>query len=440
MVHFISAVILSAAITPQAPPARPNIVLIVADDLGYGDLGSYGARDIRTPNIDRLAREGVRLTDYYANASVCTPTRAALITGRYQQRVGLERPLDTGVGLTEGLPVTGRSLPQLLKNAGYATGLVGKWHLGFKPEYHPNRHGFEYFWGYLAGYIDWYTHVRGDGEADLWENTTPATSADYFEHDVTARAIRFLGDHARQPFFLEVAYGWPHWPFQSPHRASVAVRRNNSMFQQPADPNPPSRKDYAEIVEDGDREIGRILEALDRDGLTRNTLVVFISDNGGEWLSRNEPFYHRKDTLWEGGIRVPAILRWPAALPKGKTSAQVAITMDLTATLLNAAGADSRGADLEGIDLLPLLTGAAPPKQRTLFWRIATAGRQQRAVRDGGWKVLLDDSQQMLFDVVHDPGERRDLAAAHPDVVARLKSRIEEWEKTVDAEAAVLKR
>ena len=443
MTRSLLAAALAVALgQPSTPPPRPNVILIVADDLGYGDLGSYGALDIKTPSLDTLAHDGVRLTDYYANAPVCTPTRAALITGRYQQRVLLERPLDTnaGAGLEQGLPVTGRSLPQLLKNAGYTTALIGKWHLGFKAEYHPNRHGFDYFWGYLAGYIDWYTHVRGDGEPDLWENDRAVAFDGYFEHEVTNRAVRFITDRGRDPFFLEVAYGWPHWPFQSPHHPSVAVRKNNSMFQQPADPNPPSRKDYVDIVEDADQGVGRILDAIDRQRLTPNTLVIFISDNGGEWLSRNAPYFHRKDTLWEGGIRVPAILRWPGVLPSATTSNQVAITMDLTATILNAAGADLRNARLEGVDLLPLLSGRTPRMERTLFWRIAMKDRQQRAVRSGNWKLLLDGGLQMLFDVAEDPGERDDRAAAHPDIVAKLKPMIEAWEKDVDEEAATLSK
>ena len=438
--------VVSVAIAQQpARPSRPNIVLIVADDLGYGDLGSYGAPDTKTPNLDRLAREGVRLTDYYANAPVCTPTRAALISGRYQQRVMLERPLETNsstpaTGLEIGLPVTGRSLPQLLKNAGYATALVGKWHLGFKPQFQPNAHGFTYFWGYLAGYIDWYTHVRGDGEADLWENGKPVTLDGYFDHELTNRAVGFIKDHARSPFFIEVAMGAPHWPFQSPHHPSVAVRKNNSMFQQAADPNPPTRSDYVAIVEDADASIGRILEAIEQQGIAQNTIVIYISDNGGEWLSRNAPFFHRKDTLWEGGVRVPAILRWPGVLPSGRTSSQVAITMDLTATMLRAAGADTRDARLEGIDLVPLLNGTSPPLERTLFWRVSMATRQQRSVRSGDWKLLLDGTIQMLFDVRRDPGERNDLAAQRPDIVQTLKPQIEAWEKDVDGEAAAQKR
>jgi arylsulfatase A-like enzyme len=435
----------TSAHQPGVPSTTPNVLLIVADDLGYGDLSSYGAPDIKTPHLDRLAHEGVRLTDYYANAPVCTPTRAALMTGRYQQRVLLERPLtnnaaEASTGLDIGLPATGRSLPQLLKNAGYATGLIGKWHLGYKPEYRPARHGFDYFFGYLAGYIDWYTHVRGDGEPDLWENDRPVAVAGYLETEVTRRAIGFINDHARGPFFLEVALGSPHWPFQSPYHPSEAIRRNNSMVQQPADPTPtpPTRADYASIVEEADANIGRILAALEKSGAARNTVVVFISDNGGEWLSRNAPFFHRKDTLWEGGVRVPGILRWPGQLPAGKVSSQVAITMDLTRTILGAAGANVQGARLEGVDLLPLLKGTAPAIDRTLFWRAVYPGRQQRSVRSGRWKMLLDGSSQLLFDITRDPGERNDLAAKHPDVVSKLKTQIEAWEKDVDTEAAAL--
>jgi len=441
------AIVIGPALDQRAAvPDRPNVVLIVADDLGYGDLSSYGAPDTRTPHLDRLAREGVRLTQFYANAPVCTPTRAALITGRYQQRVLLERPLETNAetphtGLDVGLPVTGRSLPQLLKNAGYATGLIGKWHLGFKPEFHPKRHGFDYFWGFLAGYVDWYSHVRGDGQSDLWENTTAIQHKGYLGHELTNRAVTFISEHASRPFFLEVTYGAPHWPFQSPHRASTAVRRNGSMLQSPADANPPSRKDYAEIVEDLDAGIGRILETLQAGGLAEKTLVIFTSDNGGEWLSRNAPFFHRKDTVWEGGIRVPAIVRWTDTVPAGRTLAQVAITMDLTATIVGLAGGATANSAFEGIDLMPFLRANAPPVERTLFWRVGKAPGQQRAVRSGDRKLMLDGSKQLLFDVSRDPGERDDLAAQHPDRVRLLKGLIETWEKDVDADqSAVVSR
>ncbi len=326
--------------------------------------------------------------------------------------------------------------PNSCNNSGYATGLIGKWHLGFRPEFHPNRHGFEYFWGYLAGYVDWYHHVRGDGAADLWENTTAVQYSGYLGHEITNRAVTFVNGHADRPFFLEVSYGAPHWPFQSPTRPSTARRTNDSMLQSPADPDPPTRRDYAAIVEDLDEGIGRILAALESKGIASRTLVIFTSDNGGEWLSRNAPFFHRKDTVWEGGIRVPAILRWPSRLPAGQTRSQVGITMDLTATIAALAGVSTADQQFEGIDLIPVLRGTTKPVERTLFWRVTTTTRQQRAVRSGDWKLLLDDSQQLLFDVGRDAGERDDLAARHPDRVQKLKAQLEAWEKDVDAEAA----
>jgi arylsulfatase A-like enzyme len=418
-----------AAAQPAAP--RPNVVLVIADDLGYGDLGSYGAPDIATPHLDRLAREGVRLTDFYANAPVCTPTRAALITGRYQQRVLLERPLTDGA--SQGLPVTGRSLPQLLKSAGYATALVGKWHLGERPEFHPNRHGFDYFFGYLGGFIDWYTHTGGDGQHDLWENGARVHHAGYFQHEVTRRTVEFVRQNSSRPFFVEVAYGAPHWPFQSPRRASIA--RDNARLLRASDTEAPTRDDYAEIVEDVDAGVGQILAELDRLGIAGRTLVIFMSDNGGEWLSRNAPLFHRKDRLWEGGIRVPALFRWPAMLPAGATSRQPGMTMDVTATLLAAAGADVSGLRLDGIDLLPVLRGDAPERPRALFWRNSAAGSTQRAVRQGDWKLLVDGPQEFLFNLRDDIGERNDLAAANADRVRSLKALLDAWERDADAEA-----
>jgi arylsulfatase A-like enzyme len=337
--------------------------------------------------------------------------------------------------------VTGASLPALLKKKGYATGLVGKWHLGFKPEFGPNAHGFDEFFGLLSGAVDYYTHRRGDGTHDLFDNTTPVEVPGYLTDEITQRAVSFVDRHAAQPFFLEVAYNAPHWPFQPPGRApsdrNVALRPgeigNLRLYQGPDDPTPATRQDYVRMLERADEGIGSILASLDRHGLSRNTLVVFTSDNGGEWLSRNAPLSHRKSTLWEGGIRVPLVLRWPARLPAGKTSEQVAITMDLTATILAAAGAGTPpGHRPEGIDLIPILRGDSALADRQLFWRIARPNFQQRAVRAGRWKLLFDSGQFLLFDLRADPGEKRDLTAQHPDLVVKLKKLFEAWEKDVD--------
>jgi arylsulfatase A-like enzyme len=424
-------VFLLSALTASAQ-SRPNIVLIVMDDVGYGDYGSYGAPDIRTPNVDRLAREGARFTDFYA-APACTPTRAMLITGRYQQRVGLEWPLPSPPADGRGLPATGYTLPQLLKNSGYATGLVGKWHLGYRTEFQPNAHGFDYFWGFLSGLVDYYQHTDQRGEHDLFENGKPVHVDGYMTDLITDRSVAFIERNAKQPFFLEVSYNAAHWPFQVPDKPSVAP--GNSRFVQPHEENTSTRADYVAILERADQGVGQIMAALEKLGLSRNTLVMFTNDNGGEWLSRNAPLFHRKKTLWEGGIRVPLIMTWPGRIPAGRTESQVGVTMDLTATILAAAGVTAPAeARLEGMNLLPILEGRTPPLERTLFWRV-TQGRQQRAVRHGQWKLLVDGADVMLFDLATDIGERNDLAQVRPDIARRLRPLIGQWEKDVDSEA-----
>lgn len=426
-----------ASLAQPSPVTRPNVLLIIADDMGYGDIGAYGATDTRTPHLDRLAAEGVRLTDFYANAPVCTPTRAALMTGRYQQRLMLERPLaSVGPDLDAVLPVTGRSLPQVMKDAGYRTALIGKWHLGYRPEAGPRAHGFDHFWGFLSGYLDWYTHVRGDGQHDVWENETPVHVDGYFHHETTRRAQAELDRSVAEgrPFFLEVAYGAPHWPFQSPSVPSVAERRNNSMTPDPSDPAAATRREYVAIMEDFDAEIGRLLERLRHHGIERDTLVIFMSDNGGEWLSRNSPLFHRKDTVWEGGVRVPAIFRWPARLPRGRVSGQVGITMDVSASVVAAAGVVRSDLGFEGLDLVDLLASGRAV-ERELLWRVIRPNVQQRAVRAGDFKYVEDGGQRFLFNVRTDPGERADLTSRDPARVRALRERIAAWEADVDGEA-----
>jgi arylsulfatase A-like enzyme len=432
---LLALVLAAAAIPARAQePSRPNVVLIVMDDVGYGDYGSYGAPDVKTPNIDSLARNGTRLTDFYAAPS-CSPTRAALISGRYQQRFRIEVPLgNAATAGDQGLRPTGYSLPQLLKNNGYRTALIGKWHLGYTRELSPGAHGFEYFFGLKSGLIDYYQHTDQGGQHDLFENDTPAHVTGYSTDLFTQRSVKFIEDNAGSPFFLEVAYNAAHWPFQVPDQPSVAP--NNARFVQPQDDPTSTRQDYVKILERADQGVGQILAALERRGLTRDTLVIFTNDNGGEWLSRNAPLFHRKQTIWEGGIRVPAILKWPGRIPAGQTSAQVGIIMDLTATILAATGSPVPAeARLEGVDLLPLLQRRQPRLERTLFFRYTLPVRRQRAVRQGDWKLMVDGANSMLFNLAADPGERNDLSSQRADIVRRLFPLIAKWEQEVDAEA-----
>jgi arylsulfatase A-like enzyme len=430
----LAAITVASGTASGQTAVRPNIVLIVTDDVGYGDIGSYGAPDIKTPNLDRLAREGVRFSDFYA-APTCSPTRASLITGRYYQRVRIERPLPSaGPAGDQGLRPTGRSLPALLKTAGYATGLIGKWHLGYKPELSPNAHGFDSFYGFKSGLIDYYQHTSQDGLHDFFENDQPAHPTGYSTDLFTDRAVRFINEHASGPFFLEVAYNAAHWPFQIPDHPSVAP--DNARFVQPMDDHTSTRADYVAILERADQGVGKILAALAARGLDRQTLVVFMNDNGGEWLSRNAPLFHRKDSVWEGGVRVPAIMRWPGRIPAGKVSPQVGIVMDVTATLLAAGGvAVPAEARLDGMNLLPIVEGREAPVERTLYFRNTTGGRQQRAIRKGNWKLLVDGPNTFVYDLSKDIGERNDLASARSDLARTLRPLLAAWEKEVDADA-----
>ena len=434
-----TAALFAPSLPAQTNSQKPNVVLIITDDVGYGDFGSYGAPDVKTPNIDRLARQGVRLTNFYANATLCTPTRAGLITGRYQQRAALEQALGgaSTPSFELGLRATGRSLPRLLKNNGYATALIGKWHLGYKPEFSPLAHGFDYYWGFKSGYVDYYTHTDGAGRPDLFEGDSAVTATGYMTDLITERSLTFLRN-VRQPFFLEVAYSAAHWPYQPPDRPSKA--RNNAAHLLPHDSATSTRADYIAMLERADQGVGRILEQLEQLRLTQNTIVIFTNDNGGEWLSRNTPLFHRKWTLWEGGIRVPAIVRWPGHIPAGRVSHQVGITMDLTASILAATNSTvPTDARLEGMNIFPILEGRAAQAERTLFWRTAVGGFQQRAVRSGNWKLLVDGNAVLLFDLQNDIGERNDLAARRPDIAQRLRRLLADWERDVNEEAARLR-
>ena len=420
----------------SADPARPNVVLIMTDDMGWADIGSYGAPDIRTPNIDSLARDGVKLTDFYSNGVLCTPTRAGLMSGRYQQRYGLEiaLPNEGAPEADRGLPATGRTLPRLLKNNGYATALVGKWHLGYKAEYSPSAHGFDYFFGLKSGYHDYYTHHSGNGKPDLWENDRPIEATGYMTDLITERAVKFIEQTAGRPFFIDVAFNAPHWPYQVPDKPSVAP--DNGRHVMPGDPTTSTRADYVAMVERVDRGVGEVLRALERRGVANSTIVIFTNDNGGEWLANNAPLFNRKLTVWEGGIRVPALIRWPGRIPAGKASDQIGITMDLTASILAATGtavpADAR---LEGVNLMPILEGRAPEVERTLFWRTTTGNRSQKAVRRGDWKVVIDGTHTFVFNVRTDISERQDLASRRQDIAQKLQPLLADWERDVDAEA-----
>ncbi len=409
---------------------RPNIVFILADDLGFGDVSCYGRPDFKTPAIDRLAAQGLRFQQAYANAAVCTASRVALITGRYQYRlrIGLEEPL-AYVTSREGLPSDHPTLPSLLKRVGYRTMLIGKWHLGFPPNYGPLKSGYDHFYGFHGGATDYFRHGVGTRD-DFWADDTPIHQDGYFTDLLGQRAVDAIAEYARTPapFLISLHFNAPHWPWEGPGDEKESKRLRDGKHPL-AHWEGGSQKTYREIIEAMDRQIGRVVAALDQHHLRENTIVIFTSDNGGERFSYTWPFTGRKTELLEGGLRIPAIVSWPARIQPGQVSQQVMVTMDWLPTLLAAAGTTpDPNYPSDGINLLPLLTAVAPvPRQ--LFWRYKA--NAQQAVRDGDLKYLKVNENTFLFDVVADPLERANLKTLRKDDYLRMSRAWFDWQATM---------
>jgi len=410
---------------------RPNILFILVDDMGYADLSCYGRTDYQTPAIDGLARQGLRFTQAYANSAVCSATRTALITGRYQTRlpVGLEEPL----GARDlGLPPEHPTLPSLLRKQGYSTTLVGKWHLGSLPKYGPQQSGYDHFWGIRGGGVDYFTHkIRG--QLDLWDDGNKVEQEGYLTDLLADRALRVIDEQAKsnRPFFLSLHFNAPHWPWEGPNDQAEAQRldaRKDPFAIAHFDGG--SMKTYAEMVTHLDRRIGTILARLDELGLTDDTIVVFTSDNGGERFSNTWPLTGRKTELLEGGLRVPAIVRWPGHAPAGSTSDQPIMSMDWLPTLLAAAGgAPDPAYPSDGIDLTPFVANPALQQERTLCWRYKNL--DQQACRKGQWKYLKILENSFLFNLAEDPTERGNLKDRFPEKFAELKAAYDAWNATM---------
>jgi arylsulfatase A-like enzyme len=406
-------------------PKQPNIVFIMADDLGYADVGCYGRPELHTPNIDRIAARGARLTQGYANSAVCSATRLALITGRYQYRLplGLEEPL---AGKTDvGLPPDHPTLPSLLRRAGYATALVGKWHLGVLPKFSPLKSGYDSFFGIRSGVADYYSHLNARQQHDLWEGDEPVTRNGYMTDLLGERAVDTIDHFAKhdQQFFLSLHFNAPHWPWEAPGDRAESDRLRGSNLRHF---DGGTQHIYHRMIEAMDLQIGRVLQALDANDLTDNTVVIFTSDNGGERFSDTWPFTGIKTELLEGGLRVPTLICWPERIPAGQLNTQVAITMDWFPTLLEAARATADPAyPPDGISLLPMLTRESAPVVRKLFWRYKT--NTQRAVRDGDFKYLKIRDNTYLFHVVADPRERANLWDRRRDITDQLVADWNAW-------------
>lgn len=436
---FVAGIATALGLLAGSPP---NVVLILADDLGYGDLGSYGATDVNTPHLDQLAREGVRFTQFYSNGTECSPTRTSLFSGQYQQRIGgLECAIGVGnVGRYDdairlaargqlGLPVEDNVLVRGFQERGYESTLFGKWHLGYEDHFTPRRHGFTKWFGVIGGNSDYFHYVEEDGFYALQQDDQTIQAEGYLTDLITERALAYLDSRpGEQPFFLFLPYTTPHTPIQGP----------NDYHPDPVERavwNKGTREGYVEMVDSLDDSVGQILTRIDELGLANDTLVIFKSDNGGTRLARNAPFSGGKGTAWEGGIRVPCIVKWPGHLPAGQDHSQVGITMDLTRSLLRIMGDSATPLPPDGIDILAHVEADEPNFDRTLFWRGKRGDRIWRAVRDGNLKYLSltrDDSfREHIFDLAEDPSEKSDLLPDHPDKAAHLRGLLSAWEQEV---------
>jgi len=452
--------IFGGALVPsvEAASGRPNIVILLADDLGWNDVGYHGA-PIETPNIDRLAREGVELDRFYSQP-ICTPTRSALMTGRSPLRSGLvfgvARPWDYF-----GLPRSEHLLSETLQAAGYQTGIVGKWHLGHGHVLHtPNQRGFDHFYGHLLGALDYYEHSRFGGID--WQRNGETIREEGYSTDLLAEeAARLIRDRdPKRPLFLYVPFNAPHSPMQAPeelvehyselssepnlraHEAfieSVALRlgipaEEAAGILDPSGSAP--RSVFAAMVHRLDLAIGKILLALDEAGIADDTIVLFFSDNGGHISlgASNEPLRGEKSTVFEGGIRVPASIRWPGGLEGGRRVEQTITALDVFPTLVAAAGVEARNElPLDGVDRWPQIEGSRPVASGEVFFGVNGVVGRQEALRADRWKLIRtlghegDDPRVMLFDVVGDPMEKKDLAEAQPERVADLVARLDRW-------------
>ena len=431
---------------------RPNIIVFLTDDQGYGDLSCMGATDFSTPHLDRLAAGGVRFTDWYSNSPVCSPSRASLMTGRYPGNAGVRSILRghrTAAGLPPGVPTMASTLKQL----GYRTAMAGKWHLGLADGSRPNDHGFDEWFGFLAGCVDYYSHIfywgmnvpgpASDPMHDLWENDREVyRNGRYMTDLITERAVDVVRSSAGSddPFFLYVAYNAPHYPMHAP--AEYLDR-----FPHLA----PDRRIMAAMISAVDDGVGAILAEVERQNAREDTIVFFMADNGPSRETRNwldgckDPYYGgttgmlkgHKFSLYDGGIRVPGILNWPAAIPSGQVLNTPAAAMDMLPTLLAAAGGDPNELELDGANLLPMVCDGAAPAERDLFWEMG----EQTAVRRGKWKLVLKgqlvegappEDDVHLADLDLDMSESKNVKTAHPELASQLTEAALTWRHQID--------
>jgi arylsulfatase A-like enzyme len=440
-------------VTGSPPESPPNFIIIMADDLGYGDVGCYGSERFKTPHIDKLADQGLRFTDFHSNGALCSPTRAALLTGRYQQRAGIDgviyAPFDRN--RHHGLQIKELTFAEVLKDSGYRTAIVGKWHLGYEEQYNPIHQGFDRFSGYVSGNVDYFSHIDGAGVFDWWKQNSHNREPGYTTRLITRHAVEFIKENHNRPFCLYIAHESPHDPYQGPGDDPVRKEGSNRLLWNHREPRHAERA-YAEMLQELDRGIGQVVEQVQVLGIANKTLLFFFSDNGATGPGSNGRLYGKKGTLWEGGHRVPAIAWWSGKIEPGRITDELATTLDLMPTIVQLSGA-TLPADhqLDGISLTGLLLEEQKLEERQVFWKY----REAFAMREGPWKLVLEGgtpqkqwseyhnwsphndgrAELALFNFIDDVREAHNLADEYPDKVDAMRSAIMSWVKDVEVGA-----
>lgn len=373
----------------------------------------------------------MKLINFYASGPVCSPTRAGLLTGRYQQRAGIPGVVYAAPDRNRhhGLQLTEYTFAEAFRDAGYKTGMFGKWHLGYKPQYNPIHHGFDEFRGYVSGNVDYQSHVDQAGFYDWWSQDQLVNEPGYVTHLITKHAVDFIERNHAHPFVLYLPHEAPHYPFQGPEDEGFRI-----VHQQIPEQRDSAQvvRAYREMVQALDAGVGAVMESLEQLGIAENTMVLFFSDNGASRFGSNGPFRGFKGSLWEGGIRVPAVAWWKGKIAAASQSTIQSITLDIFPTLLSLAGLQTQETSLDGIDLSPTLINNAPMEPRILYWEYVN----QRAIQTGPWKLLINDEEQArLFNIKNDPGEKHDLSALQPERVKSMRALHKDWQKEVTQNA-----
>jgi arylsulfatase A-like enzyme len=408
----------------------PNIIIIMADDLGYGDLSIYDHPDIDTPHLDLLAKTGIRFTDFHSNGTVCSPTRAALLSGKYQQRVGIDGVITAKYDRDKGLSLSEKTFAEYAKEAQYTTGMFGKWHLGYDPKFNPIHQGFDDYVGFVSGNVDYHSHIDQEGYEDWWAGDQLKKEKGYSTDLITDHAVRFIKQHHQSSFLLYIAHEAPHYPFQG--RQSEAERKirgseNNNFINIGAAEN--KTELYKEMVEVMDEGIGVVLQTLKSLEIEEQTFIFFMSDNGASRYGNNGVLKGYKGSLWEGGHRVAAIANWPGRITAGQVLDEPLMTMDVFPTVLELMGAPEKN-NIDGLSFKDYLLLGKKPIKRDLFWQF----KKKLAMRSGPWKLVLEnpDLAPQLFHLDQDIAETTDLASQFPEQRDKLLKKLMQWRDEVN--------